>query len=162
MKICSYKTNVTVDTKKKSWLLVDAENQILGRLASKVAYLLRGKHKPNFTPHLNMGDNVIVINARKVRFSGKKISEKVYVRYTGYPGGQRYTTLRTLLQNKPEFVVEHAVKKMLPQTKLGRHLFKNLHVFADSNHTHDAQQPQLVDMKKLLKKNTKETNLKWS
>lgn len=148
----SYKTNVAVDTKKKSWLLVDAENQTLGRLASKVAYLLRGKHKPSFTPHLNTGDHVIVINARKIRLSGKKMSEKVYVHYTGYPGGQRYTSLRTQLQNKPEFVVERAVKKMLPQTKLGKHLFKNLHVFADDKHTHDAQQPQLVNLNELLEK----------
>jgi large subunit ribosomal protein L13 len=151
----SYRTNVNIDTEKKGWLLIDAENQTLGRLASKVAYLLRGKHKPDFTPHLNTGDNVIVINARKVRFTGKKFTDKVYVRHTGYPGGQRYATPRTLLQDKPEYMVERAVKKMLPQTKLGEHIFKNLHVFADATHTHDAQQPKTIDLKNVLEKNKK-------
>jgi large subunit ribosomal protein L13 len=148
----TYKTNVNVDTQKKEWFLVDAENQILGRLASRVAYLLRGKHKPNFTPHLNTGDHVIVINARKIRFTGKKLTEKVYVRYTGYPGGQRYTTPKTLLQKKPEYIVERAVKKMLPKTKLGESMYRNLHVFADAQHTHEAQQPKLIDLEKFLKK----------
>lgn len=153
METRSYRTNVNIDTEKKSWLLVDAENQTLGRLASKVAYLLRGKHKPDFTPHLNTGDNVIVINARKVRFTGKKLNEKIYVRHTGYPGGQRYATPSTLLQNKPEYIIERAVKKMLPQTKLGKSIFRNLHVFADAQHTHDAQQPKAVDLKNVLEKN---------
>ncbi|MBI3501604.1 MAG: 50S ribosomal protein L13 [Bacteroidetes bacterium] len=153
METRSYRTNVNIDTEKKSWLLIDAENQTLGRLASKVAYLLRGKHKSDFTPHLNTGDNVIVINARKVRFTGKKFTDKVYVRHTGYPGGQRYATPRTLLQDKPEYVIERAVKKMLPQTKLGEDIFRNLHVFADAQHTHDAQQPKVIDLKKLLEKN---------
>ena len=148
----SYKTNVNIDTEKKGWLLVDAENETLGRLASKIAYLLRGKHKPTFTPHLNTGDNVVVINASKVRFTGNKLTEKTYVRHTGYPGGQRYATPRTLLQNKPEYIIERAVKKMLPQTKLGEAMFKNLHVFSAGTHTHDAQQPKAVDLKKLLEK----------
>lgn len=149
----SYTTNVNIDTENKSWLLVDAENETLGRLASKLAYLLRGKHKPTFTPHLNTGDNVIVINARKVRFTGNKLNEKQYVRHTGYPGGQRYATPRTLLQNKPEYIIERAVKKMLPQTKLGEAMFKNLHVFADAQHEHEAQQPKAIDLKKFLEKN---------
>jgi large subunit ribosomal protein L13 len=149
----SYTTNVNIDITKKSWLLVDAENQTLGRLASKIAYLLRGKHKVDFTPHLNTGDNVVVINAAKVRFTGKKVTEKIYTRHTGYPGGQRYETPRTLLQRKPEYIVERAVKKMLPQTKLGEAMFKNLHVFAGTSHTHEAQQPKAVDIKKLLEKN---------
>src|SRR3972149_7828096 len=127
----SYKTKVSFAKDEKSWLLVDAENEILGRIASKVAYLLRGKHKPSFTPHLDMGDNVIVINAQKVRFTGKKLTDKQYVRHTGYPGGQRYGTPKEMLQRKPEFGVERAVKKMLPAPRLGEAIFKNLHVFAD-------------------------------
>ena len=148
----SYKTNVNIATDKKSWLLIDAENQVLGRLASKVAYLLRGKHKPTYTPHLDTGDNVIVINARKVRFTGKKLSEKVYVRHTGYPGGQRYASPKELLQSKPEYIIERAVKKMLPSTRLGEAIYRNLHVFADANHMHEAQQPQTVDLKGVLEK----------
>ena len=155
METRSYRTNVNINTENKSWLLIDAENETLGRLASKVAYLLRGKHKPSFTPHLNTGDNVIVINARKIRLTGNKIKEKVYVRHTGYPGGQRYATPTTLLQSKPEYIIERAVKKMLPQTKLGENLFKNLHVFADAQHEHEAQQPKAIDLKTVLEKNSK-------
>lgn len=149
----SYTTKVSFDKPEKSWLLVDAQNETLGRLASKVAYLLRGKHKPSFTPHLDMGDNVIVINATKVRFTGKKLTDKVYVRHTGYPGGQRYGTPKTFLASKPEFVIQRAVKKMLPQTRLGDHVIKNLHVFAGDKHEHDAQQPKAVDLKKIIAKN---------
>ncbi len=149
----SYTTKVSFENDNKSWLIIDAENEILGRLASKVAYLLRGKHKPSFTPHLDMGDNVIVINARKVRLTGKKLTDKVYVRHTGYPGGQRYGTPKELLQTKPEFIIERAVKKMLPQTRLGMQIIRNLHVFADAQHEHEAQQPKTVDLKKLLEKN---------
>lgn len=149
----SYTTKVSFEKAEKSWLLVDAQNETLGRLASKVAYLLRGKHKPSFTPHLDMGDNVIVINATKVRFTGKKLTDKVYVRHTGYPGGQRYGTPKTFLQSKPEFIIERAVKKMLPQTRLGDHVMKNLHVFAGDKHEHDAQQPKAVDLKKIIAKN---------
>jgi len=148
----SYTTKVSFSDDTKSWLLVDAENETLGRLAAKVAYLLRGKHKPTFTPHLDTGDNVIVINARKVRFTGNKLSEKVYVRHTGYPGGQRFATPRELLQSKPEFIIERAVKKMLPATKLGKTIVKNLHVFADDKHDHEAQQPKAVDLKTILEK----------
>ncbi len=155
METRSYRTDVNIDTEKKSWLLIDAENATLGRLASKVAYLLRGKHKPTFTPHLNTGDNVIVINAEKIRFTGNKLNEKVYVRHTGYPGGQRYATPKTLLASKPEYIIERAVKKMLPQTKLGEAIFKNLHVIAGSKHAHDAQQPKAVDLKTVLEKKSK-------
>ena len=107
----SYTTKVNFADEKRAWLLVDAQNQTLGRLASKVAYLLRGKHKTTFTPHLNMGDHVVVINAEKVRLTGKKMNDKVYVRHTGYPGGQRFGTPKTFLQSKPHYVVERAIKK---------------------------------------------------
>ena len=149
----SYTTKVSFENDNKSWLIVDAENEILGRLASKLAYLLRGKHKPSFTPHLDMGDNIVVINARKVRFTGNKLNDKQYVRHTGYPGGQRYATPKTLLATKPEYIIERAVKKMLPQTRLGMQIIRNLHVFADAQHTHEAQQPKAVDLKKLMEKN---------
>ena len=149
----SYTTKVSFADANKSWLIVDAENEILGRLASKIAYLLRGKHKPTYTPHLDMGDNVIVINAQKVRLTGKKMTDKVYVRHTGYPGGQRYGTPKTFMQSKPEFVVERAVKKMLPATRLGAAIMKNLHVFASDKHEHEAQQPKTVNLKSVLEKN---------
>ena len=151
----SYTTKVSFDKDNKSWLLVDAENEVLGRLASKVAYLLRGKHKPSFTPHLDMGDNVIVINAKKVRLTGKKLTDKVYVRHTGYPGGQRFGTPKGMLQTKPEFVIERAVKKMLPATRLGSAIIKNLHVFAGDKHEHEAQQPKAVSLKTVLEKKSK-------
>ena len=151
----SYKTNVNIKSDTKSWLIVDAENEIVGRLASKVAYLLRGKHKPSYTPHLDTGDNVIVINAGKVRFTGNKNTDKEYVHHTGYPGGQRYATPKELLQRKPEFIVERAVKKMLPATRLGAAIFKNLHVFADNNHGHEAQQPKAVNLRTFLEKQSK-------
>lgn len=148
----SYKTKVSFDKDQRGWLLIDAENQTLGRLASKVAYLLRGKHKPSFTPHLNNGDNVVIINAEKVRLTGNKKSEKQYVRHTGYPGGQRFSTPKEMLNKKPEFVIETAVKRMLPTTKLGNDLFRNLHVFAGDKHGHEAQQPKTVDLKTILEK----------
>ena len=151
----SYTTKVSFEKDNKSWLIVDAENQTLGRLASKLDYLLIGKHKPSFTPHLDMGDNVIVINASKVRFTGNKLTDKVYVRHTGYPGGQRYSTPKTLLASKPEFIIERAVKKMLPQTRLGGQIIRNLHVYANDKHTHEAQQPKAVDLKSLLEKKSK-------
>ncbi|MFH1004032.1 MAG: 50S ribosomal protein L13 [Bacteroidota bacterium] len=155
MNTSSYKTifrknEETRETKK--WLLVDAENEILGRLASKVAYLLRGKHKTDFTPHIDAGDNVIIINARKVRFSGKKMNNKVYVRHTTYPGGQRFSTPKEMLFKKPEFVIEHAVRKMLPTTRLSRQIIKNLHVYADAIHPHEAQQPKTVNLKNIKEK----------
>ena len=148
----SYTTKVSFADDTKSWLLVDAENETLGRLASKVAYLLRGKHKPTFTPHLDTGDNVVVINARKIRVTGKKLDDKVYIRHTGYPGGQRYSTPRTLLATKPEKIIELAVRRMLPTTKLGDTIYKNLHVFADAQHEHEAQQPKAIDLKTVLAK----------
>lgn len=148
----SYTTNMSFEKDQKSWLLIDAENQTLGRLASKIAYILRGKHKPTFTPHLNMGDNVIVINAAKVRLTGKKMTDKVYIRHTGYPGGQRFATPKVLLATKPEFVIERAVKKMLPGTRLSNQIMRNLHVFADAKHDHEAQQPKAIDIKNFKEK----------
>jgi large subunit ribosomal protein L13 len=143
----SYKTvsanKATVD---KEWVIIDAEGQILGRLASKVASMLRGKHKPNFTPHVDCGDNVIVINAEKVALTGKKMTDKVYIRHTGFPGGQRFTTADALLRKKPIAMVEKAVKGMLPGNRLGSALYRNLHVYAGSEHPHEAQKPKTIEL----------------
>ncbi|MFN4233447.1 MAG: 50S ribosomal protein L13 [Bacteroidia bacterium] len=152
MDAISYKTvYANKATVNKEWLLVDAEGETLGRLASRVAYLLRGKNKVNFTPNVDCGDNVIIINADKVKFSGKKEEEKVYVRYTGYPGGQRFATPKELLEKNPTALIEKAVKKMLPRTRLGRAIYGNLHVYAGPNHPHEAQQPKKVDIKSVTK-----------
>ncbi|EON76146.1 LSU ribosomal protein L13p (L13Ae) [Lunatimonas lonarensis] len=123
---------------------MDAHSLVLGRVASEVAKILRGKHKPNFTPHVDCGDNVIVVNAEKVRLTGKKWNEKVYVRHTGYPGGQRIATPRILMEKSPITLVEKAVRGMLPKNRLGRQLYTNLHVYAGSEHPHSAQQPKEV------------------
>lgn len=145
MNTLSYKTiSANKETVQKEWVVVDAQGEVLGRLASQIAALIRGKHKTNFTPHVDCGDNVIVINAEKIRFTGKKMTDKIYVRHTGYPGGQRFTTPRQLLDKHPERVIEHAVKGMLPKNRLGRRLFTNLHVYTGDNHPHAAQQPTLV------------------
>jgi large subunit ribosomal protein L13 len=124
--------------------VVDAENQILGRLCSEIAKIIRGKHKPSFTPHVDCGDQVIVINADKVRLTGKKMTDKVYIRHTGYPGGQRFSTPREVLVKNPRGVVEAAVKGMLPKNRLGRELFHNLFVYAGPSHPHAAQQPKEI------------------
>lgn len=126
--------------------MVDAENQTLGRLASKVAKMVRGKNKPNFTPHVDCGDNVIVINAEKVRLTGNKWEAKEYIRHTGYPGGQRSLTAQELLDRKPTMVIEKAVKGMLPKNRLGRAIIKNLHVYAGSEHPHEAQKPNKINL----------------
>jgi len=139
----SYKTVSANDaTVKKEWIVVDATNEVLGRLASKVAMLIRGKYKPNYTPHVDCGDNVIVINAEKVRLTGNKLAEKLYYHHTGYPGGKRSATPKDWLQRKPTAVVEHAVKGMLPKNRLGSKLFGNLHVYAGPEHKHEAQKPK--------------------
>jgi large subunit ribosomal protein L13 len=141
----SYKTiSANKETVQKEWVVVDAQGEVLGRLASQIAALIRGKHKTNFTPHVDCGDNVIVINAEKIRFTGKKMTDKIYIRHTGYPGGQRFTTPRLLLEKHPERIIEHAVKGMLPKNRLGRRLFTNLHVYTGDNHPHAAQQPTVV------------------
>ena len=147
MNTLSYKTvSANKETVQKEWIVIDAENQILGRLATRVANVLRGKHKPSFTPHVDCGDNVIIVNAEKIRFTGKKLTDKVYVRHTGYPGGQRFTTPKEELATYPVRVIEHAVKGMLPKNKLGNALYKNLHVYAGNEHPHEAQQPKIVNL----------------
>jgi large subunit ribosomal protein L13 len=146
----SYKTvSINKATAPKEWVVVDATDQIVGRLASQVAKILRGKHKPSFTPNSDCGDNVIIINAEKVRFTGNKLTEKQYVRHTGYPGGQRFANPAEMLKRKPLFVVEKAVKGMLPKNRLGSALFRNLHVYAGSEHPHEAQQPKVINVKEL-------------
>jgi large subunit ribosomal protein L13 len=143
----SYKTvSANKATVNKEWVLVDAQNEVVGRLCAKIAMVLRGKHKPNYTPHVDCGDNVIVVNADKVRFTGKKWSEKEYVRHTGYPGGQRITIAQELMRKNPIAVVEKAVKGMLPKNKLGAALYRNLHVYAGAEHPHEAQQPQTINL----------------
>lgn len=139
-------------TVKKEWLLIDAENETLGRLASKVAYLLRGKHKTGFTPHVDCGDNVIVINAEKVRLTGSKLDDKVYTRHTGYPGGQRHTTAKEMLQKHPDRVIMLAVDRMLPKNKLGDKLRTNIFVYAGPNHKHEAQNPKEVKLNSIKEK----------
>lgn len=147
MDTLSYKTvSVNSQTVEKEWILINAENQVVGRLASKVAKILRGKHKPTFTPHVDCGDNVVIINAEKVRFTGKKLTDKVYVRHTGYPGGQRFDSPASFLKRKPIAIIEKAVKGMLPHNKLGAELFRNLKVYAGANHPHEAQEPKLLDL----------------
>lgn len=133
-------------TVNKEWVVIDATDQVLGRLSSQVAKILRGKHKPSYTPHVDCGDNVIIINADKVRLTGRKLTEKQYVRHTGYPGGQRFSTPKEVLQRKPIWVIEHAVKGMLPKNRLGAALFRNLYVYAGSEHPHEAQKPKQLEL----------------
>jgi len=141
----SYKTiSSTKETANKQWLVVDAENQVLGRLSSEVAKILRGKNKPSFTPNADCGDNVIIINADKIRLTGNKMTEKEYVSHTGYPGGQRFITPAKLMAKKPTAVVEKAIKGMLPKNKLGSELFRNVFVYAGNEHPHAAQQPKEI------------------
>lgn len=147
MNTLSYKTvSANTETSGKKWLLVDAEGQTVGRLASKVAKLIRGKHKVNFTPHADCGDNVIIINAEKVSFSGTKLVNKEYIRYTGYPGGQRSLTAQEILQKQPQRLIEKAVKGMLPKNTLGRQLFTNLKVYVGSEHKQEAQKPVVMNL----------------
>jgi len=139
----SYKTvSANKNTIQKEWFVVDATNQVLGRLSTRVASVLRGKHKTYFTPHVDCGDNVIVINAEKVRLTGNKWDNKLYIRHTGYPGGQRKEIAGEVLKRIPERIVEHAVKRMLPRNRLGSAIFKNLYVYAGPDHPHEAQQPK--------------------
>ena len=150
MDTLSYKTvSANKATVKKEWVVVDADGQVLGRMASIVALMLRGKHKPDFTPHVDCGDNVIVINAEKIKLTGNKRDQKVYIHHTGYPGGQREVTFSKLQSKKPEAVIEKAVKGMLPKNRLGSELFRNLHVYAGNEHPHEAQKPQPVDFSKI-------------
>jgi len=130
----------------KKWFIVDADGKTLGRLCTHVASILRGKHKTTFTPHADMGDNVIVINAGKVRLTGKKASQKTYYRHSGYPGGIKETKFSDMIQNNPDRIIQHAVKGMLPHNKLGRAIMKHLKVYGGPEHPHQAQQPELLEL----------------
>ncbi len=146
----SYKTVSANDaTVHKEWLIVDADNEVVGRLAAKVAFMLRGKHKADYTPHVDCGDNVIVINADKVRFTGKKWAQKEYTHHTGYPGGQRKKKAEDVLKKHPERIIEYAVKGMLPKNRLGNAILKNLRVYAGTEHQHEAQKPRLVNLNEI-------------
>ena len=143
MDTLSYKTrSAKHEEVDRKWYIIDAEGEIVGRLCSRIAHVLRGKHKPSYTPHVDCGDYVIVINAEKVRFSGQKMDQKEYVRYTGYPGGQRKASPRELLVKKPEAIIENAVKGMLPKNRLGRQMFQKLFIYAGEEHPHAAQKPE--------------------
>lgn len=147
MNTLSYKTvSANKKTVTKEWVLIDAENQVLGRLASKAAVMLRGKHKPNYTPHVDCGDNVIIINADKIRLTGNKWNSKEYIRHSGYPGGQRTTSAKQLMEKKPEAMVEKAIKGMLPKNKLGADLFRNLFVYAGTEYKQEAQKPKKINL----------------
>ena len=136
-------------TVKKEWVVIDATDLALGRLASRVALVLRGKNKPGFTPNVDCGDNVIVINAEKVALGGKKMTDRVYTRYTGFPGGQRFSTPKEILQKRPAELIRKAVKGMLPKTRLGDDILGNLHVYAGPEHPHQAQQPREIKMNEI-------------
>jgi large subunit ribosomal protein L13 len=143
----SYKTvSLNSATVNKEWILVDATDKVLGRLASQVALILRGKHKAGYTPHVDCGDNVIVINAEKVKLTGNKWKKKEYVRHSGYPGGQTFQTAEDMLKKFPGRVMEKAVKGMLPKNALGAKLFNNLHVFVGPEHDKTAQQPKTINL----------------
>lgn len=145
MDTLSYRTeSANKETVNKEWVVLDAEDQVLGRLATKVAMILRGKNKPSFTPHVDCGDNVIIINAEKIRLTGNKMTEKQYVSHSGYPGGQKFKTPADLLKKKPTAVVENAVRGMLPKNRLGSELFRNLYVYAGPDHPHEAQKPKAI------------------
>ncbi|MBR5924815.1 MAG: 50S ribosomal protein L13 [Bacteroidales bacterium] len=151
MDTLSYKTvSLNKATVDKQWVVIDATDLALGRLASRVALVLRGKTKPGFTPNVDCGDNVIVINAEKVALKGNKMTDRVYTRYTGYPGGQRFTTPKEILNsNHPERLIERAVRGMLPKTRLGDKILHNLHVYAGPEHPHQAQNPKTIKLNEI-------------
>ena len=144
----SYKTvSLNAGTVEKNWVIIDADSKVLGRLSTEVAMILRGKRKPGYTPHVDCGDNVIVINADKVQLSGKKWTDKVYVRHTGYPGGQRFETPKEVKDRKSATIlIEKAVRGMLPKNRLGSELFRNLYVYEGAEHPHEAQKPVKVEI----------------
>lgn len=147
MDTLSYKTkSANKATVQKDWYVVDATNEVLGRLSSKVAMILRGKNKPDFTPNVDCGDNVIIVNADKVRLTGSKLTQKQYVRHTGYPGGQRFQSPADLMKTFPERIIEKAVKGMLPKSRLGSAINSNLFVYKGSEHPHEAQQPKELNL----------------
>ena len=146
----SYKTiSANAATVDKQWVVIDATDEVLGRLASQVAKILRGKNKPTFTPHVDTGDHVIILNADKVKLTGKKMTDKVYTRHTGFPGGQRFATPADYLAKKPTFLIEKAVKGMLPKTRLGEAIMKNLKVYAGAEHPHAAQNPKAIKLNEI-------------
>lgn len=150
MDTLSYKTvSANAATVDKNWVLVDAQNETLGRLASKVATLIRGKHKTNFTPHVDCGDNVVVINASKIKLTGNKWEDKKYVTFSGYPGGQKISTAQEVMAKNPTRMVEKAIKGMLPNGKLGRAMFRNLYVYEGAEHQQEAQQPKEIKVSDL-------------
>ena len=150
MDTLSYKTvSVNKATAQKEWVVIDAQDQILGRMCSKVAKLLRGKYKPSYTPNVDCGDNVIVINAEKVQLTGKKWSDRTLFSYSGYPGGRHDKTPAQIMAKYPTRLLEHTIKGMLPKTRLGAQLFRNLHVYTGAEHKHEAQQPKLIDIKSM-------------
>ena len=141
----SYKTkSAKANEVDRKWYVVDAEGEVVGRIASQIATILRGKNKPSYTPHVDTGDYVIVINADKIRFTGNKMNDKVYLTYSGYPGGQKATTAGEMLEKKPIAIIEKAIKGMLPKNSLGRDMFRKLFVYAGSEHPHAAQKPEAI------------------
>jgi large subunit ribosomal protein L13 len=141
----SYKTkSLRKEDVEHKWFVIDAEGEVLGRMCTTIATVLRGKHLPNYTPHVDGGDNVIVLNCDKVRLTGDKLEQKTYIRHTGYPGGQRSTTARQLMEKRPEAIIENAVRGMLPKNKLGRAMFKKLFVYTGGSHPHSAQKPEVL------------------
>jgi large subunit ribosomal protein L13 len=151
MNTLSYKTlSANKESVNKEWLLIDAENEVLGRLASKVAYLLKGKHKVNYTPHVDCGDNVVIINAEKIILKGNKWEEKEYIRHSGYPSGQTKIKAKDMMKKKPFAMVEKAVKGMLMKNKLGAEQFRNLYVYAGNEHPHAGQNPKTTNLNEIL------------
>ncbi len=147
MNTLSYRTSHTrPEDVKRKWFLIDAEDLIVGRMSSRIAHILKGKHRVDYTPHVDCGDYVIVINAEKVRFTGKKMNNKIYTTYSGYPGGQKSATPRQLLDRVPTRVVEVAVRKMLPKNRLGDAMYKKLFVYAGPEHNHQAQKPEAINL----------------
>jgi len=150
MDTLSYRTvSANKETVNKEWILIDAQDQVVGRLSSIAAKFIRGKYKTNFTPHVDCGDNVIIINAEKIKFTGNKMNDKEYVRHTGFPGGQRFRTPRELLIKRPTDILEMAIRGMLPKNKLGDALYRNLHVYIGGEHPHEAQKPKTIDLSKI-------------
>ena len=149
MNTLSYKTkSAKKETIERKWYVIDAEGVVVGRLCTQVATMLRGKHKACYTPHVDCGDNIIIINADKVRFTGAKWDQKEYISYSGYPGGQKRITAKEVMAKKPTFVLENAVRGMLPKNKLGRAMIKKLSVYTGTEHGHEAQKPELLEIKK--------------
>lgn len=143
MKTLSFSTkSLRKEDVNRNWYIFDAEGEVVGRMCTQIAHVLRGKHKPDYTPHVDNGDYIIVINAEKARFTGNKLSQKEYITYSGYPGGQKRRTAREMFEKKPIAVIENAVRGMLPKSKLGNKMFKKLFVYEGAEHPHKAQQPQ--------------------